>query len=1202
MKFVCISFMQLGFLAPARRLLRCIIWISATVLLLATSCLVPVRSFAQAENTGSIAGTVADTQGYVVTNATVTLTSAGENKIMTAKVNEHGQYLFPSVKADTYILRVSAPTFEDFVARQVDVNAGENVRVDAKLTLGSSNVSVTVEAQGTGMDVRSATVAAVIDPSLVQNLPVDGANVVALSALLPGVTNVNAPTTFTSDTGGPTYNVSGARSNQNLFLLDGALWNNVYYNTGLNQPPPFMLQEVSVQLNNFKAQYGRNVGSVFNALTRSGTSEIHGTVWDYINNRSMNAADYITQRNPQLVSNQYGATIGGPIIKNKLFYFLGFQALHADTEMDGKAQTPTLSERGLLAPGVPRPCISAQFAGMNCASFAEDFAGDPTLYSEFLANTVGVAIPTNPSSSQAATATSSINSTYAVAGGTGTSPCITEMSTLLASTATKKYFPNGEVPTICFNPVIANFAAKYLPLPNEPNGSGLPYTVTYAQAPRRDYQGLARFDWNVGQHTIDAHTYLTNPSDGVANGYTATNPISTYGPDANSSDIRAGNIGDTWILKQNVLNVARIAYKRFDYKIVPTDSTTLATLGGTFSAPGTPVLPNVDVTNRFAAGSTNSTYSSSTNTSFELGDNIIWTHGNHNFMFGGQFLDLNYIHRSDYADTVKLSTNYSTVGAADFLMGLISSLKVGNLMNISAVQHAAYFFAQDDWRATSRLTLNLGIRYELPLPWYQPNRQSVTFIPGYQSYQFPNSPAGLAYQGDPGIPNSITKKTFSGLAPRFGLAYDLFGNGKTSIRAGFGIFYDSLNANTVGIGEPYHYEAQYFTPSGSFSDPLLGEPAIPASYTNAASAQFATPYTVNFADANITLPYTEAINIGIQQHIAHATLEMMYIGKFGRHAIVPYDNNPAIYDCSGSYFQANPAIYCPTYPGTNASFAARAKYPGYATGGQGIVDNNTVGTSNYNGLQLIYTQRSRKSLSTMVSYTYSRSLDDQSNGSTNQAAVQFAPNVNTNYGPSDFQATHVVNMGWVYKVPSPAKNRWENAILSGWSFGGIFNARTGNPINIQLSGDQSGTNELPERPPLAAGLAHYVSLPSNRHRADKVQEWFNVASFNASPGPAYTGAISRNYLYGPAFIETDLNVKRQFPFHITKSSILEFRADVLNAWNTPNLGKPNTTLAISSTNALAANINAGEITKTVTKNPYSNSSGRRVQLVLVIRY
>ena len=1184
---------------------------------IALSIGVGLPAFGQAENTGTVAGNIMDVQGGAVTSAVAKLTSVDQGKTFTARANGKGEYLFTDIPPGTYNLKVTAPTFEAYVVDAIAVDADQNVRLDAHLANGSASDTVTVEALGTTVDTRSATIATVIDPTLVKDLPVDGANVVALAALLPGVTGVNAPTTFTSDTGGPTYNVSGSRSNQNLFLFDGALWNNVYYNTGLNFPAPFMLNEVSVQLNNFKAQYGRNVGSVFNVLTKSGTNKIHGDVWDYFNNGALNAADYISHRNPQLVSNQYGVTAGGPILRDKLFFFLGFQALHADSETDSKSQTPTLNERGFSSPGVPRACSSTQFAGMTCASFVEDFPA-PNVGAE-------VRNPLYANSTYLASATSEIQSTYFAQGGTGVSPCYALLQSLLLTSATKEYLPGDELPSICFNPVAVNFEAKYLPLPNSPNTTtgGLPYTLTYTPSPKREFDGFARFDWVLGRHTIDARTFDTNPSDVVANGNTSTFPISSYEPDANGTEVRSGNIGDTWVLRANLLNVVRVAYKRYGYNVLPTDPTTLNTLGATVSYPGTAQLPRMETTNRFTAGGPNSSYSISTNSSFEVDENLSWTHGNHNLQFGAQYLDLNYIHRFDTSPFLEAETQNTEVGVADFLLGLTYQETFGNRTNISAVQHASYFFAQDDWRATSRLTLNLGMRYELPKPWYQPDGQSVTFIPGYQSYRFPNTPSSLAFQDDPGVPNSIIKTNYTNLAPRFGLAYDVFGNGKTSIRAGFGIFYDSLNANTVGIGEPYHYSATYTQPPGSFSIPLLGENPIPASYTNAASAQFTQPYSVNFADANATQPYTEALNFGFQQHIGQATLEMIYIGKFGRHGVVPYDLNPAIYDCSGSYFMAAPTVYCgnPGNAAANAnSYAQRAKYPGFGTGGQGIVDNNTIGTSNYNGFQMIYTQRSHKSLSTVISYTYSRSLDDQSSGTTNTAAVPLTPNVNTNYAPSDFQSTHVVNAGWIYRLPAPLTGpAVVRGILANWTFGGIFNAHTGNPINITLSGDQSGTDERPQRPTLFPGYhLSDVKLPSNRHRAAKIVNWFNAPVFtkqsglttntcdglyvlgplNPCPGLGYTGGISRNALYGPAFIETDFNLRKQIT--LTESTMVDFRLEAFNVFNTPNLGPPVTSLSdVAST---ADNLGAGSIITTVGKNPFSNSNGRRVQLVLVFHY
>jgi hypothetical protein len=1211
---------------------------------MASVWLAPQRSEAQAADAGTVAGNVLDAQGGFVINATAILTSTTQGTSQTVNVNARGEYVFSSVTPGTYSLTVTAPTFEKYVAQSITVNAGENIRQDAGLTRGMSSDTVTVEAPSTTVDTRSATIATVIDPNLVNGLPVDGNNVVALAALLPGVTNVNAPTTFTGDTGGPTYNVSGARNNQNLFLLDGLLWNNVYYNTGLNFPPPFILQEVSVQLNNFKAQYGRNVGSIFNAITRSGSNTIHGTVWEYIQNTALNAADYIYQRNPHLVQNQFGATIGGPILKDKLFYLLGYQGLLGTAEVDTKSQTPTLAERGLQAPGIPLPCITPSYAGMSCANFSSDFTS-PASQALIAAGTGGVRSPIYATSSYLSSAITEINSTYTAQGGTGTSPCITALTAAMALTNVPgfpkpaEYLPNNEIPSVCFNPVSVNVLAKYVPYPNQINPSGgAPYTVTNTLQPRNEHDGFARFDYTHGRHTIGARTYTTQVADLTSNGAVVaagTTPgISSYELDANSAGIRSGIVDDTWVLTPNILNVIRVGYKRYNYLTQPTDPTTLNNLGalGTLQQ-GHPSLPRFEADNRFQLGANNGAYSYSVNASYEADESVLWTHGNNTFQFGGQYLDLDYVHRFDEAPQLVANTQNTSISTADFLIGLPQMTTVGNTTNISAVDHAFYFYGQDDWRIMPRLTLNLGLRYELPLPWYQPDGQSVTFIPGYQSYRFPNTPSSLAFQNDPGVPNSIIKTKYGNLAPRFGFAYDLFGNGKTALRGGFGIFYDTLNANTVGIGEPYHYTATYTEPVGGFSQPLLGENQVPANYSGPASAQFVGPYTVNFADANATEPYTMAMNLGFQQHIAQATLEVNYVAKFGRHQIIPYDLNPAIFDCSGSYFQANPALYCPNLPNVQSTtatstYAARAKYPGFGTGGQGIVDNNTVGTSNYNGLQVIYTQRSHKSLSTVVSYTYSRSLDDQSSGTTNVAALPLAPDVASNYGPSDFQATHVVNMGWIYKLPLVMTGpKVERAILNNWTFGGIFNARTGNPINPVLSGDRSLTDERPQRPVLNPGFSIKDAYPKGfRHRSAKVLEWFDPGTpstaidpntgieaafehalnpipgygcIDAASGHGCLNPISRNALYGPAFIETDFNLRRTVAIPY-RGMEFEMRIEAFNVFNTPNLANP--IISLSGSTTTAANLSAGQIVATVGKNGAVGTNGRRGQISLILHY
>jgi Carboxypeptidase regulatory-like domain/TonB-dependent Receptor Plug Domain len=1144
----------------------------------------------QARTTGTVSGNITDSQGNVVTTATATLSSSAQGKSLATKANEKGEYLFTDVPVGNYDLRVTADTFQAYIINSIAVDAEQNVRLDAHLQVGTANQSVTVEAAGTTIDTRSATIGTVIENKLVEELPIDGQNVVALSALLPGVSGVNAPTTFTNDTGGPTYNVSGSRNNQNLFLFDGFLWNNAFFNTGLNFPPPHSLSEVSVQLNNYKAQYGRNAGSVFNAISRIGTNQLHGTLWEYLQNSALDASDYISHQNPHLVQNQFGATLGGPVRKDKVFFFLAFQGLRTAGQVVAIDQTPTYAQRGLISPGVPLPCTSTYFAGMTCANFLGNFP----------AGSNPNQVVQNPlySSTYGASAQSQLNSAWVQSGGSGTSPCVTELANYMNSNnqaTTKRYLPNAEIPSICFNSVAVNFLNKYVPVPNQPSiGNAPPQALSTAKQPRNDYDGLARVEFTFRQHTLDARYYKTSVDDITSNSVSQGQGIANYAQDLNTGGLTFAGVGDTWVLGANFLNIIRFGYKRYLFDITPLDPTTLNTLGSALVVPGTPTLPELEATNQFTLGSLNSGASYTLNANYELSDSFSWTKGNHNFQFGGQYLALQYIHRFDQVPHITAEEQNTETSLGDFLLGLIYQGTFGNSTNLSAQQHDFYFYGQDDWRATSKLTVNYGIRYEMPFQWNQPDGQSLTFIPGFQSKVFPTTPPNMAYVGDQGIGKSIVKTRFNDLAPRIGFSYDVFGDGHTAVRAGFGIFFDAINANIVGVGEPYHYTATYSQPNGGFSNPLLGQNPIPANYVKG-NPQFAGPYTVNFADQNLTTPYSEAFNLGIQQRVRQSgTFEINYVGKLGRHQIIQFDLNPAIYDCSGGYFQSNPATYCANASTASSSYQDRVLYPGFNYGGQGIVDNASVASSSYNGLQLIYTQRARKSVSVLASYTYSRSIDLQSNGQTNTAQVPMPFNLASQRAPSDFQATQIFNLGWVWNTPRiDIGSRLVRNIANGWRIGGIYNARTGNPINIFLAGDLSLRDQRPQRPNLVAG--QNPNLPRGRSRQAKVAEWFNTAAF-ANPTLGTFGNVGRNSLYGPAFIVLNSSVGRFF--QLSQEKNLEFKADAFNLFNTPNLANPNTQLA----SAASDQGNYGTIRSTVGTNGVVGTNGRRLQLSLLLHF
>ena len=710
-------------------------------------------------------------------------------------------------------------------------------------------------------------------------------------------------------------------------------------------------------------------------------------------------------------------------------------------------------------------------------------------------------------------------------------------------------------------------------------GAVYPVAVTEAKQPRNDQNGLVRIDFNTGRQNIDARYYETFADDTTANGVAQGQGIATYSISQNSAAIHYGNIGDTWVISSNLLNVARIAYKRYQYNISPTSSSSLTSLGADYSQPGPPLLPRVSVSSRtgLVAGTVNNNDSFNVDQDEELDDSVTWSHGRHNVQVGAEYLHLNYVTRFHQSPSLSYSNNFTGVPAADFIAGL-GGISVGNLNNESAIQNDLYAYIQDDWRATPRLTINLGLRYELPYPWYQPNGQSATFIPGFQSSVFPTAPTNLAFPGDRGIGKALTPTPYNNFAPRLGFAYNVAGAGRTVLRAGFGVFYDAINALVVGTSEPFHYAATYTIVDGGTSQPLLGLNAIPQDYVTGQTPVFVTPYSITYPDAHFTTPYTMAVNIGIQQRIRSAsTVELNYVGRMSRRLAEGFDRNPAIYDCSGAYFQQDPATYCTGANTTVASYDARVRYPNFNFGGKGALDYMTEGSASYNAVQLLFTTRSKSKLTTTASYTYSKSLDDSSNTGIVNSSDQ--PSISIHHARSDFDSQQILNLGWVYRLPTPnLRFRAASAVIGGWSISGIYNARTGHPFSAVSSTDTTLASEGSEYLNFVPG--GYQPLSANRHRAQKVQQWFNTNDVQLTPKAGAYGNVQRNFFTGPAFINTTLSVTRLFAVPRLEGSTFSFRVDAINAFNTPNLGQPSSTLS----NNAAKNGSFGVILATVGTN------------------
>jgi hypothetical protein len=1205
---------------------------------------------ASAQNTGTIFGSVQDATGAVIPDASVVVTDATHGLTRTVKSNGAGEYLMPLLPVGVYTLTVSSPQFESQVVTNIAVDANSDIKEVVSLKLGSSKETVTVvDSSGTAIDANSATLGTLIDTKLIEDLPIDGHNAVALSALLPGVVDVNAPTTTTGDTTGPTYSASGSRNTQNLMLFDGLMWNNLFFNTGINYPPPNALQEVSVQLNNYKAEYGRNAGSVFNVVTRAGSNTIRGTVWDYIQNSYFNAADYISKVNPKDNINQWGFTIGAPIVKDKLFVFGAFQGLIGRLQNTGEIFPIGYASRGLEPDGVtPRPCTSpGPFpAGMSCASFAPYVFTAASGLGKFV-NPVFTTGNSNGATFD--NATSMLNAAYQQAGGSGQSPCLALLTQAAAYAAINAYgsipakvqptyMPNAEIPVQCLNPVMLNIVNAFTPaLQNAGNGLD---AETQSNAPTTDQNALVRTDYTFnGQHSFDARYNLIHSTAVTAPGLNSSSQgVGSYATMNASSESNFGNVGWKWVIAPNLLSDMRFGYKRFESKQFPMDNRTLNDFGGNFVETGTPTLPVFSFSNQFTLGSTTQGFQDHINENVELNESLSWSKGNHSIKGGFQFLRLQYLQRADYPGQISFNTTFTGVSIADGMMGLANSVLAQNRLIQGGIQHNVFLYLQDDWRMTPRMTVNYGMRYELPFQWFEPHGQSATFVPGIQSTVFPQAPGGLGFPGDHGVLPSLVPTDFHGIAPRLGFAYDTTGEGKLLIRGGFGVFFDAVNANVVGVGEPYHFILNRILPPGGASVPLAGLGPngallqIPGAYTPS-NPQFVGPYSIFFPDKNFRTPYVEAMNLGFQWHIPHAgTLETNYVGKLARKLTVPLDLNPAIADinCGTSlesgYGLSNPSVYC-TAPYGNASSSAgstqaRLRYSTFNYGGQGIVDILSVGTSNYNALQEQYTQRGGRYLTIFQTYTYSRSLDIQSNGQTIQNAVPDVFNLNSDYGLSDNNAKHNLTLAWVVRFPKMTTGYAPlRTALNNWVYSGRYQAHTGRPFSVTINNDTALVGENNQRAALVAGASPL--LPSNRHRADKVKEYFNIDAFTYPQIGTFSN-VTRNAFVGPGYIMTDMALARDFPLaRLREGMRLNIRAEAFNVFNTPNLNTPyaqfscsSTSISTTSSSGIAcaapntyggliagtAQTQFGRVLSTYGNNGNTSTNGRKMQFSITIYY
>jgi outer membrane receptor protein involved in Fe transport len=1039
-----------------------------------------------------ILGTVQDNSGAVVSGAQVTITSERQGWTRDTVTNESGLYSFSAVPVGPYTVKVAKTGFRDYSQAGVTLQADSEAKVDVTLQLGASTQTVSVTAAAEQLDTTSSTQEDVIDRDRVQNLPLNGRDARQLIALVPGGVTTAPVDQFIAS---PSFSVNGARQDQVNFRLDGGEHMDTWFGSGLPYPNPDALQEFTVQTNNFSAKYGRNAGGIIDAVTRSGGNQFHGTVFEYLRNNALDARPFFSNEVPTFRRNQFGATIGGPVLlphydgRNKTFWFFSWQ-----------------TTRAFGSPGV----------NTYTTLDAQERQGIVPSATPIIDPSTGLAYPTNAQGA------------YVI--------------------------PQSELSV-----PIQNFINKFLPSPTLPNNLA---TFPGGGASDED-QFIARFDHHFGLKDNFSFRYFYDDPSGLVSYGAGIGPGTSWF-DTSHVHIDSYTINETHIITPNLVNNLNATLVTERHLLTPSTIFTWQQLGANLPPADNSAQPD----NAVSVAGLFSTYSGfywrNGRNNPDISDELTLIKGRHTLSLGGDYQWSAIWNRTPYFIDGGASFNGQFTGSAiaDFLLGDMNNFQQQSANEIDLRQTRISLYAQDDYRVSPRLTVNLGVRWEPYFPFFETRGRQGFWDPGQQSTRFPNAPEGLLFAGDnnPGIPNkqTIINKDWNNFAPRIGFAWDPTGTGKWSVRGGFGMFYNGLDIGIRTIRGIYN---QPFTRVIAVFDTNIQNPWAAAPFNGVAPFPYSPPVTAaqdqtaTFApdanvvgwDRNFKTSYAEQYNFSIERQLAsNWLLEAAYVGSTSVHQFDSHNINPAIY-IPGTDSMGNPIS-------TTANTQARRILPTIGN----LEIESTDANSNYNSLQLRLNKRFSRGLTMDASYVYSRDLGINVPLGEGGGGTRDALDRNLDYGvmPTDITNRFVASV--LYQLPTfKFENRAMSMVANGWGTQAIVTAQSGFPFTVRsgvdnsLSGTGSDTADIVGNP----------YLPSGRSTAAQLAEWFNVNAYVPNAIGTF-GTTGIDTLRGPGFADIDLALTKSTS--IGEHQNILFRAEFFNLTNHPNFGVPTSTLAAGS--------------------------------------